>query len=197
MWSVCTVANILHQDVEYANVAGWFFFFYIPFPVTVWKNQLLIRFCAAVGSAFSFLQATVGGWNGQAGKGSSIHVRSTQRVPKLDHVSAPTRSLQMEHKSPLTSWKMTGNQICTTYGINAMEMSLLTENRSLSVKGKDFTSFSFIFWAQTEPSIWNLETFSSIIHCDSTISSKEFTWKMCPEVETLLHWMAAALKGGH
>lgn len=111
-----------------------FFFLYVLFRVTVWKNQLVIRFCAAVGYAVSFsLQAAVGVWNGQAGKGIGIHVRSTQPVPKLDHVSASTRSLQMEHKSPLTSWKMTGNQFCTIYGINAMEISLLTKNKRLSV----------------------------------------------------------------
>lgn len=113
---------------------SYFLFLFFSLEPVHKNSQLVIRFCAAAGYVCSFfLRATVGAWNGQAAKESGVHVRSTQRVPKLDHVSAPTRSLQMEHKSPLTTWKMTGNQICTMYGINAMEMRPLTETRSLSV----------------------------------------------------------------
>lgn len=167
------------------------------------KNPLVIRFCAAVGSAFSFfLPTTVGGeeWKG----GGRNHVRSTQRAPKLDHVSAPTRSLRMRHKSPLTSWKMAGNQMCTTYGINATEMSPLTKDKGLSYEGRSlfhfisfhFTLLFFIFHGPNRPQIRSLETFSSI-NSDSTMGGTEFTFKMYPEVEALLHWMAAALKGDH
>lgn len=146
-----SVLNMQMQPVDF-----FFFFSLRPPSSDSIKNLLVIRFCAAVGSAFSFfLPTTVGGEEWKGGGGN--HVRSTQRAPKLDHVSAPTRSLRMRHKSPLMSWKMAGNQMCTTYGINATEMSLLTKNKKLSVWGKVFISFRFIshyyflfFMAQTD-----------------------------------------------
>lgn len=156
IWSCSNHVINLHSDQHFTPgcwicKSSWLIFFFSSFTsslaVAVWKNQLVIRFCAAVGYAVSFsLQAAVGVWNGAAGKGVGIHVRSTQPVPKLDHVSASTRSLQMEHKSPLTSWKMTGNQFCTIYGINAMEMSLLTKNRRLSLYGENLTLFYLLFF---------------------------------------------------
>lgn len=60
-----------------------------------------------------------------------------------------------------------------------------------------FTLLFFIFHGPNRPQIRSLETFSSIVNSDSTMGGTEFTFKMYPEVEALLHWMAAALKGDH
>lgn len=60
-----------------------------------------------------------------------------------------------------------------------------------------FTLLFFIFHGPNRPQIRSLESFSSIVNSDSTTGGAEFTFKMYPEVEALLHWMATALKGDH
>lgn len=90
MWS-CSDHVINPNSGQHFTPGCWICKFSLdPLSSDCIKNQLVIRFCAAAGYVVSFfLRATVGVWNGQAGKENGIHVRSTQGVPKLDHVSAP------------------------------------------------------------------------------------------------------------